>query len=179
MERLSVIYASALFDIALQQDAVDEFLRQSTFLLEYLDDEDFYHILIHPQIAAAEKHEIFKKAFAEQINEDLLGFLYLVADKNREAYLIPALKALVDLFKRHNKIVTAKVLSAAPYDDKQAESLREILSSKLDKHVELDLKVDPTLIGGPYIYVDGYYIDWTVKKRLHDLTIHMKEGCSA
>ena len=179
MERLSVIYASALFDIALQKNAIDEFLGQTTFLLEHLCDEDFYQVLIHPQISAAEKQKIFRKAFAEQINEDLLGFLYLVVDKNRELYLIPALKALVELFKRHNKIVTAKVLSAAPYDDKQAESLREILSSKLDKHVELDLKVDPALIGGPYIYVDGYYIDWTVKRRLHDLTIHMKEGCSA
>ena len=179
MERLSVIYASALFDIALQQDAVDEFLSQSNLLLDYLSDEDFYHVLVHPQISAAKKHEIFRTAFSEHINEDLLGFLYLVADKNREAYLIPALKALVDFFQRHKRIVTAKVLSAAPYDEKQAESLRAILSAKLNKQVEMDLKVDPTLIGGPYIYVDGYYIDWTVKKRLHDLTIHMKEGCSA
>jgi len=179
MERLSVIYASALFDIALQQDAVDEFLNQATFLLESLSDDEFQHVLVHPQIAAAEKQEIFSKAFAGKIHEDLLGFLYLVADKNRERYLIPALKALIGFIERHNKIVTARVLSAAPYDEEQAESLRAILSEKLDKHVELDLKVDPSLIGGPYIFVDGYYIDWTVKKRLRDLTIHMKEGCSA
>jgi len=179
MERLSVIYASALFDIALQHDAVDEFLSQSLFLLDYISDEDFYRVLIHPQIPAARKHEMFRTAFAQHINEDLLGFLYLVADKNREANLVPALEVLVGFFQRHKRIVTAKVLSASAYDDKQAESLRDILSSKLDKHVELDMKVDPTLIGGPYIYVDGYYIDWTVKKRLHDLTIHMKEGCSA
>jgi len=179
MERLSVIYASALFDIAMQQNAVDEFFDQTTFLLDHLCDEDFNLVLVHPQIAATEKREIFRKAFEGQIHEDLLGFLYLVADKNREAYLIPALKTLISFFQRHNKIVTAKVLSAAPYDDKQAESLRELLSIKLDKHVELDLKVDPDLIGGPFIFADGYYIDWTVKKRLQDLTIHMKEGCSA
>jgi len=179
MERLSVIYASALFDIALQQNAVDEFLDQAIFLRDSLSDDDFHHVLVHPQIAASEKHEIFRKAFEGQIHEDLLGFLYLVADKNREAYLIPALKALIGFFQRHNKIVTAKVLSAAPYDGKQADSLKEMLSAKLDKHVELDVKVDPALIGGPYIFVDGYYIDWTVKKRLRDLTIHMKEGCSA
>ena len=179
MERLSVIYASALFDIAKQQDAVDDFLEQTNFLLDSLCDEDFQRVLVHPQIAASEKQKIFREAFAEKINEDLLGFLYLVADKNREAYLIPALKALVELFKQYNKIVTAKVLSAAPYDSDQAESLREILSTKLNKTVELELKVDPSLIGGPYIFVDGYYIDWTVKKRLRDMTIHMKEGCRA
>jgi len=179
VERLSVIYASALFDLALQQDAVDDFLKQAVLLRDSLSDEECQRMLEHPQISAADKQELFRKAFEGQIHEDLLGFLYLVADKNREAHLISALDALIDNIERHNRIVTAKVLSAAPYDDKQAEALREILSEKLDKHVKLELKVDPSVIGGPYIFVDGYYIDWTVKKRLRDLTIHMKEGCSA
>ena len=179
MERLSVIYASALFDLAKQHDAVDEFLNQAIFLRDSLSDADCQRMLDHPQISAAEKQNIFKKAFAGKIHDDLLGFLYLVADKNREAQLLPALTALIGIIERYNRKVTAKVLSAAPYDENQAESLREILSKKLDKFVELDLKVDPSVIGGPYIFVDGYYIDWTVKKRLRDLTIHMKEGCSA
>jgi len=176
MERLSVIYASALFDIALQKDAVDDFLSQAIFLRDSLSDPDFQHVLVHPQIAAAEKQEMFRSAFSGQIHEDLLGFMLLVADKNREAYLIPALDALIDEIERYNKKVTARVLSASPYDDKQAESLRSILSEKLDKDVKLYMKVDPSLIGGPYIFVDGYYIDWTVKKRLSDLTSSLKEN---
>ena len=176
MERLSVIYASALFDIALQKDAVDDFLSQAIFLRDSLSDPDFQHVLVHPQIAAAEKQEMFRTAFSGQIHEDLLGFMLLVADKNREAYLIPALDALIDEIERYNKKVTARVLSASPYDDKQAESLRSILSEKLDKDVKLNMKVDPSLIGGPYIFVDGYYIDWTVKKRLSDLTSSLKEN---
>jgi len=176
MERLSVIYASALFDIALQKYAVDEFLNQAIFLRDSLCDPDFQHVLVHPQIAAAEKQEIFRKAFSDKLHEDLLGFLLLVADKNREPYLLPALNALIGEIERYNKKVTAKVLSASPYNDDQAESLKVILSKKLDKQVELDLKVDPSLIGGPFIFVDGYYIDWTVKKRLRDLTSSLKES---
>jgi len=179
MERLSAIYASALFDMALQHDAVDDFLAQAVLLRDSLSDEDCQRVLLHPQISASQKHEFFRNAFAGTIHDDLLGFLFLVADKNRETYLISALNALISLIERHKKMVTAKVLSAAPYDEEQAESLRVMLSEKLDKQVKLELKVDPSVIGGPYIYVDGYYIDWTVKKRLRDLTIHMKEGCSA
>jgi len=179
MERLSVIYASALFDIALDLNAVDEFYSQAVFLRDALGDDEFQHVLVHPQIPASEKQEIFRKAFEGKIHEDLLGFLYLTADKNREAFLLPALEGLIGFIERHNKIVTARVLSAAPYDGNQAEALREMLSKKLGKTIELELKVDPKLIGGPYIFVDGYYIDWTVKKRLRDLTIYMKEGCSA
>jgi len=179
MNKLSNFYASALFDIALQKNVIDDFYAQALLILDALSDKDFLHILVHPQIPASEKQEIFKKAFSEQLHEDLLSFLFLTTDKNREANLVPALKSLIELIKKHNKIVTARVLSASAYDTNQAEALREILSKKLKKQVELDLKVDPSLIGGPYIFVDGYYIDWTVKKRLRDLTVYMKEGCGA
>ena len=174
MERLSIIYATALFDLALKHDAVEDFFNQATYLHDALSDTDCQRMLVHPQIAASEKQEFFRNIFSGKIHEDLLGFLYLVADKNREAYLIPALDTLIGMIKRHNKIVTAKVLSAAPYDEKQAEALREMLSKKLDKHVELDLNVDPSVIGGPYIFVDGYYIDWTIKKKLQDLNLSLK-----
>jgi len=175
MERLSVIYASALYDLALQHDAVDEFLGQAIFLRDSLGDPDCQRMLVHPQITAAEKHDFFRRAFEGQIHEDLLGFLYLTADKNREAYLIAALELLIGMIERHNRIVTARVLSAAPYDDDQANSLKSMLSKKLNKHVELNMKVNPALIGGPYIFVDGYYIDWTLKKKMQDLTSGLKE----
>jgi len=176
MDKLSTTYSSALFDIALQKNAVDDFLSQAIFLRESLSDPEFQHVLVHPQIAAAEKQEMFRKAFSEHIHEDLLGFMLLVADKNREAHLLPAINALISEIERYKGKVTAKVLSASPYDEKQAESIKAILSEKLDKQVELDLKVDPSLIGGPFIFVDGYYIDWTVKKRLRDLTSSLKDN---
>ena len=175
MERLSILYASALFDLALRQNAVDEFLSQAVLLRDSLQDEECKRFMDHPQISAAEKRDFFNKGFSEQIHEDMLGFLCLVVDKNRVKYLLPALTTLIDMIERHNGKVTAKVLSAAPYDESQAETLRLMLSKKLSKHVELDLKVDPTVIGGPYIYVDGYYIDWTVRKRLRDMTVSLKE----
>jgi len=176
MDRLSVIYASALYDLALQHDAVDEFLSQAILLRDSLSDQECQRMLVHPQITASEKHSFFKRAFEGQIHEDLLGFLYLTADKNRESHLIPALELLIGMIEHHNKIVTARVLSAAPYDDDQAESLKSILSEKLNKHVKLNMKVDPSLIGGPYIFVDGYYIDWTLKKKMQDLTLSLKEN---
>jgi len=176
MERLSVVYSSALFDLALQHDAVDEFHDQAVLLRDVLGENDCQRMLVHPQIAAAEKHDFFRKTFEGRIHNDLLGFLFLTADKNREAFLVPALDLLISQIEHHKKIVTARVLSAAPYNDKQSESLKTILSEKLEKHVELDLKVDPSLIGGPYIFVDGYYIDWTVRKKLSDLTAGLKEN---
>jgi len=120
MERLSVIYATALFDLALQHDAVDDFLNQAFLLRDSLSDTDCQRMLDHPQISASDKQAFFRNAFEGKIHDDFLGFLYLVADKNREAYLLPALTALIGVIEHHNRKVTAKVLSATPYDEKQA-----------------------------------------------------------
>jgi len=179
MERLSALYASALFELALEKGMTDEFLAQANLIRDTLQGADCHRILVHPHIPAAEKHAFFKKAFAGHVHADLLGFLFLAADKNREAYLLPALAALADLIDNYRGKVTAKVYFASALDKGQLAEMKKILSKKLKKDVEVSPKLDKTVIGGPYIFVDGYYLDWTVKKRLRDLTAHMKEGCSA
>jgi len=178
MEKLSALYASALFELALERSAIDDFLDQAIAIRDTLSSDECLRVLMHPHVSAAQKHDLFAKAFSGHIHDDLLGFLFLISGKNRERFLIPALTALIDLIERHNKKVTAKVLSAVTYDEKQITALESILSVKTRKSVDVSLKVDPSVIGGPHIYVDGCYLDWTVKKRIRDLTVHMKEGCS-
>ena len=179
MAKLSSLYASALFDLALESNAVDEYLSQAVLLRDALKDGECMRVFIHPHISAAEKRELFGKAFAGCINDNFLGFLYLVVDKNREAFFIPALNVLIGMIERHQRKATARVISAVALDESQVAELKKILAEKLNKSVEVSTKVDPSLIGGPYIYVDGYYIDRTVKTRLHDLTVQVKERCVA
>jgi len=179
MERLSVLYASALFDLAMERGALDEFQKQVDLLLDSLKDAECQRVIVHPHISATEKKAFFTNAFAGHVHETLLGFLFLVADKNRESFLVPALVALKGMIDRFYRKVTANVSFAAQLDEEQVAEMKAVLSKHLDKTVEIDLKIDPAVVGGPYIFVDGYYLDWTVRKRLRDLTVHMKEGCSA
>ena len=179
MERLSVLYASALFDLAKERGDIDGFLAQAKLVYESLQDADCQRILVHPHITETEKRDFFTKAFAESISSDLLGFLFLVADKNREVFLIPALSAVIEKIEHYNNKITAKVFFASELSDDQLAAMKDMLCRKLSKTVEISLKIDPSVIGGPYIFVDGFYLDWTVRKRLRDLTVYMKEGCGA
>ena len=179
MERLSVLYASALFDLAKERGDVDGFLAQAKLIFDSLQGDDCQRILVHPHISESEKRDFFTKAFAEHINSDLLGFLFLVADKNREVFLLPALSAVIDKIEHYNHKITAKVFFASELSDNQIAAMQDMLCRKLNKTVKISLKIDPSVIGGPYIFVDGFYLDWTVRKRLRDLTVYMKEGCGA
>ena len=179
MDKLSLLYASALYDLASSKDAVAGFLDQAVLMRDSLKDPDCQRILVHPHITTNEKREFFTKVFGSDIDKDLLAFLFLVVDKNRETFIMTALDALISMIERSMRKVTAEVYFAAAIDDKQLAAMKDLLSEKLDKQVEVSVNVDPSVIGGPYIFVDGYYLDWTVKKRLRDLTVQMKEGCSA
>jgi len=176
MERLSILYASALFSLAIEQGSVDEFEEQAIFIRDALLDGDCLRIIIHPHVAEAEKREFLNNAFAAHINRYMLGFLFLVIEKNRETYLMPALAALIGKIRHYKGKVTANASFATQPDEKQVAEVVGILSSKLDKTVEVSVKVDPSLIGGPFIFVDGYYMDWTVRTRLNELTYNIKES---
>ena len=177
MAELNVLYASALFKLAVEGGVVDDIYQQSVFIRDVMSDAEIRKILTHPHISNAEKREFFGNAFERRIHADLFALLLLVIDKNREAFFLPAIKALINMIERYQKKAAASVLSASELSARQVAALKEVLTKKLEKHVDVNVKVDPSLIGGPYINVDGYFIDRTIKKKLHDMAADMKVGC--
>jgi F-type H+-transporting ATPase subunit delta len=187
MAELSAVYASALFDMFLDRvqkesdsDAPGAFeknyLEQAVFMRDMLSDPDCHKILVHPHISGKEKREFFGNAFAGQINSDFTGVLFLSIQKNREAYLVRAFTELINKVERYQRIARAKVITANLLNDGQIASLTAMLSKKLDKTVEITQEVDPSVIGGIYIYVDGFFIDKTIRTQLREMKSSIIEG---
>ena len=176
MAKLGALYAAALYDLAFENGATAEFLEQAVFMRDILLDAEFMRILTHPKITAFEKHEFLRSALSGHVREEILGLLRLAVDKRREAFLVPAFNALISLIERLMKKTTAEVVSAEALDSEQTDSLKNLLSKKLDKSVELSHKLDPSVIGGPYVYVDGFYIDMTIKGRLRGFTDFIRDN---
>lgn len=176
MAQLSNRYASALFDLSLEQNILDENLEHARFLRDTLAEEQCQLVINHPRITAKEKKSFFNEAFLGHINNDLLGFMHLAVDKNREEYIVSVLTEFISMGDRHNRKATAYVVSAVALSDKQVSDLAELLSRKLDKQVEINLKVNQGLIGGLYVQVDGFYIDRTIRTRLQDIKDSLING---
>ena len=176
MADLGIRYATALFEISQEGGLLSDYLEQAQFMRDTLKDEDALRILTHPRITADEKYAFISKAFGESIHQDLLGFMRLVISKNREAYLLPALSKLVDMIKYHQRQTTARVTTAVPLTDAQAAQITATLSRKLGKQVELTVLVDPSVIAGISIHVDGYFLDRTIKTMLKDMKETVRRG---
>jgi len=174
--KLSSRYASALFDLSLERNALNDNLEQAEFLRDTFSEAQCQRIIKHPRISGKEKKSFFDSAFSGKISNDLLGFLHLAVEKNREAFIVPVLDDFIDMGNRHIRKTTALVVSAVPLKNEQVSALEALLSKKLDKQVTINHKVDPSLIGGLYVQVDGYYIDRTVKSSLKDIKDSLISG---
>jgi F-type H+-transporting ATPase subunit delta len=178
MAQLNIRYATALFNLAVERDALKETLDEAVFVRNLLSDEECKRLLIHPGISATEKKHFFDTAFQGKISTDMLGFLHLTVEKNRMEFIVPALSSFIEMARQHMRQTTARVVSAVQLYPEQLSALETLLSRKLEKQVEINLQVDPNVIGGLYIEVDGYFVDRTVKTRLMEMKKAMDGGAA-
>jgi len=174
MMTLANRYATALFEIAREKQIVHDFHKQTIQLISYLENDGANKILVHPRITAEQKLKFIRDAFANQFHTDIFGFLTLAINKNREIFIVPALKELIAMIMRFTNHTTARIVCAQMPTEMQQTKLKATLSKKLGKIVTLNIVIDPQIIGGLSIQVDEYFIDKTVRFKLKEMSQNLK-----
>ncbi|MGI6238965.1 MAG: ATP synthase F1 subunit delta [Christensenellales bacterium] len=176
MAELKDRYAAALYELSVEAGALDAHVEQAQFMLDALSAGDCADFLSHPHIPDDAKRSLLHTLFAGKIADSFLGFLHLAIEKSREGIILPTLTAYLARAKRAQGRLPARVVSAAPLTEDQLRALTDVLSRKLKKKVELAPRVDPALIGGFYVHVDGRLIDRTVRTQLYNLKESLMKG---
>jgi len=63
----------------------------------------------------------------------------------------------------------ALAITAVPLDTILADDLKARLSKSLNKQVELENQIDPAILGGIVLNIDGKVLDGSVKQQLERL----------
>lgn len=176
MAKLKDSYADALIELSEEKGTLEEDLKQAILVRDALKSDDVQTVLIHPHVPDSVKQDLFNKAFSGKISRNLMGFLYLMVRKKRESLIVPALTEYIERAKRRLGKVEAKVVSVKPLTEKQIESIRTILSKKINVQVEVKATVDPDVIGGFYVMVDGRIFDCTIRTALNNMRERLKRG---
>jgi F-type H+-transporting ATPase subunit delta len=106
---------------------------------------------------------------------DLTRRFVSVVAANRRLFALPEMieAYLVELSRRRGE-VTAEVTAAQELTKAQRDALSEQLRKAVGNKVDLDLQVDPALIGGLVVRVGSRMIDASLKSKLQRLQIAMK-----
>ena len=162
-------YATALLELSIEQNKVDQVLSDMKYLLEVNNEtRDFQLLLDSPIVKGDKKIAIFEELFG-QFEEVSTSFVKLITNNGRESYLPTIAEAFDAQVKEHRGIVPITIISAVPL----ANSTKEIILEKVEKGVNGKLEVteliDSSLIGGFIVRMGDKQIDASVASQFNDL----------
>lgn len=161
------IYARSLLELAEQSrsvEAVANDLETVSMLLE--QNPDFEAFLASPYFAEQTKRDLVRKVFTGKLQALTLNFLSVMIDHDRGMFLPAIIGRYRQLYRVYQGYRTVEVTVAQPMSDEQAEKLSRELAQALQAKVDLDVHVDPSIIGGVVIRYDDKMVDNSVKGRL-------------
>lgn len=172
---VSEVYSDALFDLGKQNNSLDSKQKDLVLIKRILDEnKDLSKLLQNPNVQKSDKKQIIDQIFSD-LDKESLNFLKVLIDKSRFNYINDIFDGFFNKYYQENNIAIGVLTSARQMQDDDIEAIKEVLSKKLGKKVELDVKVDPNLMGGFSIKIDGKQIDNTLKNRLLDLKSSLKK----
>ena len=170
-------YATALFELALEESVLEKVEADLSLFGQALDAVEDLRRLVRSPVFSAEEQQRAVAAILEKMQIEGLtaNFLKLIA-RNRRLYAAPdMIKAFRALLARHRGQASAEVTSALSLTEGQLRALQTALKAALHKDVQLDQKVDATLLGGLVVKVGSRMVDSSLRTKLNSLKQTMKE----
>ncbi len=163
-------YAIALLEIAQDQKAVEDTLKDILFIKNTIDDSrELMLFLKSPVIKPHDKQKALTTIFSEHVGELLNKFLVLIAEKERSGILQSIASSFVDEYNKYAGIIEVEVRTAKALTDAQVNELKSVLEKNTAKKVNLDLKEQADLKGGLFVKIADTVIDGSIKHKLEQL----------
>ena len=166
MTELAREYGEGLFDLAREERLLDAIHEEMNALREAFRAEPRYGQLLQSHaLSKDERLGILDQAFRGKVHPYVLNFMKLLLERG-------ALSALPDCARHfHNRwleekgVVEAHVTAAAPLTEAQRDALCLRLGEISGKKVELLVQIDPAVMGGLRVDMEGRRYDNTIRHR--------------
>jgi len=171
-------YAQAIFQLAVQQDQVDQWAGDLDFISQVLQDEEFISFLEHAKVPLAAKNRSIEAVFPD--TNPLVKNLVALLISRGSAKLIRDVhlgySRLVDEYRGRQRV---EVTSAVTLDAAEVERISRFVSDLIQKEVVVSTEVDETILGGVIIQVGDQLLDGSVRSRLEGLRRQVRSDVTA
>ena len=126
-------------------------------------------------VSDADKLSLLRSALGEPMEPDLERFLQLLLENRRIAYLQQILRDFIDRYRRSIGIRKAHLKVAVPPPDSLLERLKALVREHTGDEAQIEVEVDPSLIGGFVFDIDDAIIDTSVARQLEVIRLQFIE----
>ena len=159
-------YARAAFSAARDEGRVAAWSQALAFAARVAADPQARALLKHPQLGAGQASMLL---VMDAGDASFGRFVEMLAD-NRRLELLPEIAGLFEQLRAEDqRVVKARVRSAAPLADADLAAIRDGLRRRFGRDVELETELDESLIGGAVIDAGDVVIDGSIRGKLERL----------
>lgn len=168
-------YGDGLYALAREEHISERILGEAETLDSCFGaNPGFVKLLDNRTIPLAEREGVIRDTFDGRVHAYLLNFLMLLCRRGGIREYSACVKRFRDDYYRDNNIALASATTASALTEEQREKLRSTLSRMTGKQIILTERVDPLLLGGVRVDVDGRRIDNTIKARMEQLRLALR-----
>ncbi len=159
-------YAEAAYKVAVNDNTIDTWLQDMNILGKAIKDSRVKALLASPKIKKHDKIG-FLTSLTNNKNELLESFLSVLIDNKKIYYMDSIFDLYQEMVLNNNNITIATIDTAFALTDQQKKSLQNYLEKKHNKKIQIDEKIDKSLLAGIKISVDNKVADHSVRYRLN------------
>jgi F-type H+-transporting ATPase subunit delta len=169
MEEIAQVYARALFEVASEQDALDEIHDQVDAFADAMNDNrDLAVFFFSPYFSTKEKKEGLDRA-VQGPHPAFRNFLQALIERHRMPAIFRIRAEFDRLWAEARKLLPVQITSAVELDDATVTDLGRRIGEQIDRRIQLSSQVDPDILGGVVLRVGNVILDASIKNRLEQL----------
>ena len=180
MDTIASRYASALLELAIENNKVNEYQKQIKFVYSVIkENPNLVDFLKCYAIDNIEKKKLIEKIFKDEVCVEVLHFMFLLIDKKRINYIDRICVEFNSVCNEYRGVLEGIIYTTSELNEEQIKKIEEKVSSKLNKKVELTNSINPSIIGGVKIVVNDTVFDNSVESRIKALKQELINGKDA
>jgi len=161
-------YAQAVFEIALESNKLKEWQSDLGKIAQLMQDTEFTSLIENPKLPFELKAKLAREVLGK-MNTMTLNLVYLLIAKGQ----LKNVRQLADEYERllndHYGIKTAEVTTAIALDNTEREKLSQHIEAIIGKKVNINIQVNPDILGGFIARIDDSLIDGSIRNKLEML----------
>lgn len=163
-------YGTALYELAGEEALQEEVFSQLEFLREcFREQPEYIRLLCTRSIEPDVRKNLVADAFEGQLHPYVLNFLKILTARGAMDRFDECAQMYRQMYNEANHIAEASVVSAVDLTEQQALAIQQRLEKISGKKIVLHVKVNPELIGGVQVDLEGRRYDNSIRTRLERL----------
>lgn len=170
-------YGGALYELSVEENTSAETLEELGAIRSlFLENPQFSKLLLTPTLQKEERLAVIDNTFGGKVQQNVVNFLKILTENGTVNQFPECTEEFKARYCQDKGIEEVTAVTAVPLSSQLAQQLKEKLEAMTGKTILLQNKVEPAILGGVRLEMQGAQYEGSVKQQLEALRQSLLEA---